>query len=226
MEKGRTKGGREERAREGRKGHRRQRRSGIQAATAAAAAEASPLLIITAWRASERAPVKHPSSRRMAPLPITSAVIANFSRSSLLLSALPIFSPLTFSLPLTHPPFRPCLVARLLDQPTRQLASTFARLGNFPLSRSLSLSLSLVFARCRSLALARSFFEDGRMIVMQKKNQTISIPSTFISHRREMMGEISGEGVIFNCSPFRRAYGTSYLNVVTRTVRVTHGGLP
>ena len=232
VEKGRTKGGREERAREGRKGHRRQRRSGIQAATAAAAAaaEASPLLIITAWRASERAPVKHPSSRRMAPLPITSAVIANFSRSSLLLSALPIFSPLTFSLPLTHPPFRPCLVARLLDQPTRQLASTFARLGNFPLSLSLSLSLSLFLsfslAVARSLALARSFFEDGRMIVMQKKNQTISIPSTFISYRREMMGEIWGEGVIFNCSPFRRAYGTSYLNIVTRTVRVTHGGLP
>lgn len=38
--------------------------------------------------ASERgAPVRHPSSRRMASLPITSAVIANFSRPCLLLAS-------------------------------------------------------------------------------------------------------------------------------------------
>lgn len=88
-------------------------------------------------RASERAPVKHPSSRRMASLPITSAVIANFSRSSLLpCSAYLLLAPPP-SLSLARPPLRPCLVARLLDhptnRPTRQLASTFARLGNFPL---------------------------------------------------------------------------------------------
>ncbi|EZA54119.1 hypothetical protein X777_05969, partial [Ooceraea biroi] len=34
-------------------------------------------------RSERGAPVKHPSSRRMAPLPITSAVIANFSRPCL-----------------------------------------------------------------------------------------------------------------------------------------------
>lgn len=38
-------------------------------------------------RSERGAPVRHPSSRRMASLPITSAVIANFSRPCLLLAA-------------------------------------------------------------------------------------------------------------------------------------------
>lgn len=38
-------------------------------------------------RSERGAPVRHPSSRRMASLPITSAVIANFSRPCLLLAS-------------------------------------------------------------------------------------------------------------------------------------------
>lgn len=40
-------------------------------------------------RSERGAPVRHPSSRRMASLPITSAVIANFSRPCLLLACPP-----------------------------------------------------------------------------------------------------------------------------------------
>lgn len=134
----RKKGGRRSRRKRREKGHRRQRRSGIQAATAAAA-EASPLLIITAWRASERA------SACQASIIATNGLAANNIRrhrqlfavflASLLCLSSPRSSPL--SLAHTSTPLRPCLVARLLDhptnRPTRQLASTFARLGNFPL---------------------------------------------------------------------------------------------
>lgn len=48
-------------------------------------------------RSERGAPVRHPSSRRMASLPITSAVIANFSRPCLLLA-----SRCRRSLPPTH----------------------------------------------------------------------------------------------------------------------------
>lgn len=169
-------------------------------------AEASPLLIITAWLASERAPVKHPSSRRMAPLPITSAVIANFSRSSSLACLCCLSPPLPPSL--SRPSFCPCLVARLLDHPQQPTRRQLRLFRQFSVRRRMDLSLSLPF------------------LLFEGKNERKNVgASLFIV----VYTEISGKGwlVAFNCSnPFRRAYGTSYLNVVTRTVRVTHGGLP
>lgn len=104
-------------------------------------AEASPLLIITAWLASERAPVKHPSSRRMAPLPITSAVIANFSRSSSLACLCCLSPPLPPSL--SRPSFCPCLVARLLDHPQQPTRRQLRLFRQFSVRRRMDLSLFL-----------------------------------------------------------------------------------
>lgn len=73
-------------------------------------------------RSERGAPVRHPSSRRMASLPITSAVIANFSRPCLLLASRcpataavyhppnPSLLPSSWSPPLPPPPPPPLLV--------------------------------------------------------------------------------------------------------------------
>lgn len=67
-------------------------------------------------RSERGAPVRHPSSRRMAPLPITSAVIANFSRPCLLLASRsrrttpnPLLLPSSWSPLLPPPPLLVCI---------------------------------------------------------------------------------------------------------------------
>lgn len=135
------------------KGRRSRRKSGRQRHSGSDGGGSEPITYyncLAGERASERAPVKHPSSRRMAPLPITSAVIANFSRSSSLAPASAAY--LLPSLPPSLSSFCPCLVARLLDhpqQPTRRqlrlflhspilLSSLRTRMDTIDLSLSLS----------------------------------------------------------------------------------------
>lgn len=132
----RKKGGRRSRRKRREKGHRRQRRSGIQAATAAAA-EASPLLIITAWRASERA------SACQASIIATNGLAANNIRrhrqlfavflASLLCLSSPRSSPLSLARTSSSPSVFSCTSTRSPNQPANSTTSfDFCSTRQFP----------------------------------------------------------------------------------------------